>query len=192
MATAGILHSIMASQTQAGKAIATLDGSTSSANGSNNSSSSSSSDSDTISANDFLTLLVTEMQNQDPTADSDPNQYINQLVEVNSLEQLIDINQTLSTDLGTPSSSSSGSSSVSSTAADAASTSPGAAALTQTENARAALHSTKTEQVPGNLSIPGASAASQRVARALEQPSHGKPIAGRLSTIEQTALNNRP
>src|SRR5271169_4933892 len=50
----------------------------------------------TISANDFLTLLVTEMQNQDPTADTDPNEYINQLVQVNSLEQLIDINQNLS------------------------------------------------------------------------------------------------
>ena len=35
-----------------------------------------SSDSATISANDFLTLLVTEMQNQDPTADTDPNEYI--------------------------------------------------------------------------------------------------------------------
>ncbi len=57
-----------------------------------------SSDSATISANDFLTLLVTEMKNQDPTADTDPNEYINQLVQVNSLEQLISINQTLSTD----------------------------------------------------------------------------------------------
>ncbi len=47
------------------------------------------SDSATISANDFLTLLVTEMQNQDPTATTDPNEYINQLVQVNSLEQLI-------------------------------------------------------------------------------------------------------
>src|ERR1700678_4336760 len=28
-----------------------------------------------ISANDFLNLLVTEMQNQDPTADVDPNEY---------------------------------------------------------------------------------------------------------------------
>jgi len=53
-----------------------------------------------ISSNDFLTLLVTEMQNQDPTASTDPNEYINQLVQVNSLEQLISINQTLSTDLG--------------------------------------------------------------------------------------------
>ena len=60
--------------------------------------SSSDGDSATISANDFLTLLVTEMQNQDPTADTDPNEYINQLVQVNSLEQLISINQTLTTD----------------------------------------------------------------------------------------------
>jgi flagellar basal-body rod modification protein FlgD len=45
-------------------------------------------------------LLVTEMQNQDPTANQDPNEYINQLVQVNSLEQLIDINQTLTTGLG--------------------------------------------------------------------------------------------
>lgn len=60
--------------------------------------SSSDSDSATISANDFLTLLVTEMQNQDPTADTDPNEYINQLVQVNSLEQLISIDQTLTTD----------------------------------------------------------------------------------------------
>src|ERR1035438_8133604 len=64
---------------------------------------SSSTDSATISANDFLTLLVTEMQNQDPTANTDPNEYINQLVNVNSLEQLININQTLSTSLGSPS-----------------------------------------------------------------------------------------
>jgi flagellar basal-body rod modification protein FlgD len=69
------------------------------------SSSDASSSSSTISANDFLTLLVTEMQNQDPTANTDPNEYINQLVQVNSLEQLIDINQNLSTALGDTSSS---------------------------------------------------------------------------------------
>jgi len=72
--------------------------------GSSNSSTSDSSDA-TISANDFLTLLVTEMQNQDPTADTDPNEYINQLVQINSLEQLIDINQNLSDVLGTASAS---------------------------------------------------------------------------------------
>src|ERR1700675_1112683 len=61
-----------------------------------------STDGSTISANDFLTLLVTEMKNQDPTANTDPNAYVNQLVQVNSLEQLININQTLTTSLGTP------------------------------------------------------------------------------------------
>jgi flagellar basal-body rod modification protein FlgD len=63
----------------------------------------------TISANDFLTLLVAEMKNQDPTQPTDPNQYITQMVDVNSLQQLIGINQgvgTLDTATGaTPSAS---------------------------------------------------------------------------------------
>lgn len=54
----------------------------------------------TITANDFLTLLVTEIQNQDPTSQTDPMQYITQLVGVNSLEELVQINQTLSTATG--------------------------------------------------------------------------------------------
>lgn len=57
----------------------------------------SSTDQATITANDFLTLLVTEIQNQDPTTQTDPMQYITQLVGVNSLEQLVQINQTLTT-----------------------------------------------------------------------------------------------
>jgi len=48
-----------------------------------------------ISSNDFLKLLVTEMKNQDPTQPTDPNAYIQQLVGVNSLQQLIAINQEL-------------------------------------------------------------------------------------------------
>ena len=50
-----------------------------------------------ITSNDFLTLLVTEMKNQDPTQPTDPNAYIQQLVGVNSLQQLISINQDLTT-----------------------------------------------------------------------------------------------
>ncbi len=60
--------------------------------------------SDTITASDFITLLVTELKNQDPTSDQDPNAYITQLVGVNSLQQLIAINQDL-----TPASSTSSS-----------------------------------------------------------------------------------
>jgi flagellar basal-body rod modification protein FlgD len=49
----------------------------------------------TVTANDFLQLLVTELQNQDPTANTDPNEYVNQLVQVNTLQQQIQMNQTL-------------------------------------------------------------------------------------------------
>ncbi len=55
----------------------------------------------TITSSDFLTLLVSELKNQDPTQPTDPNAYISQLVGVNSLEQLIQINQGLTT-LETP------------------------------------------------------------------------------------------
>lgn len=48
-----------------------------------------------ITSNDFLTLLVSELKNQDPTQPTDPNAYIQQLVGVNSLQQLIQINKGL-------------------------------------------------------------------------------------------------
>jgi flagellar basal-body rod modification protein FlgD len=38
---------------------------------------------------------VTELQNQDPTADTDPNEYVDQLVQVNSLQQQIQMNETM-------------------------------------------------------------------------------------------------
>ncbi len=63
--------------------------------GSSTGSSASSANTATVTANDFLQLLVAEMKNQDPTANTDPNQYINQLVQVNSLQQLVQINQDL-------------------------------------------------------------------------------------------------
>ena len=59
-----------------------------------------------ITANDFLTLLVTELKNQDPTANTDPNAYVDQLVQVNSLQQLIQINQNTTGSTTTPSSGS--------------------------------------------------------------------------------------
>src|SRR5580698_7175651 len=100
-AMAGILnHSMTAGQALTGNSASPMANATGAADSSGSSSGADSSSS-TISSNDFLSLLVTEMQNQDPTADTDPNEYINQLVQVNSLEQLIDINQNLSTVLGT-------------------------------------------------------------------------------------------
>jgi flagellar basal-body rod modification protein FlgD len=149
-----------------------MDSSTGSTNGN------SSSDSATISANDFLTLLVTEMQNQDPTADTDPNEYINQLVNVNSLEQLISINQTLSTSLGgsgttTGISGASGGGGTGSNADTGSTLSSGkalpstAASGVQASGNDLAQPNSAPALAPGNLSIPSANRAAQRVAESL-------------------------
>jgi flagellar basal-body rod modification protein FlgD len=167
----------------------------------------SSSDSATISGNDFLTLLVTEMQNQDPTADTDPNEYINQLVQVNSLEQLIDINQNLTTAIG-----GAGSSSPGSTTGQTAG-SPGVTGLTAA-NATAQLqgaarnkaagappasqpvvpsagalnagsvHPARVRHAPGNLDVPTAKAAADHVAHALDGRSHKSSIPAGLSGVQ--------
>lgn len=108
----------------------------------------SSGDSATISANDFLTLLVTEMKNQDPTANTDPNQYINQLVNVNSLQQLISINQTLTT----------------ATISPVKKGSTQAAPSPQTEPSVHAV----TQKATGNLTVPRSNPAAVRVAQALQ------------------------
>ena len=55
----------------------------------------------TITSADFLTLLVAQLKNQDPTQPTDPTAYVTQLVGVNSLEQLVDINQQLNSLGGT-------------------------------------------------------------------------------------------
>ena len=65
-------------------------------------------DSSDITSSDFLTLLVSELQNQDPTQPADPNAYISQLVGVNSLQQLIQINAGLTSVEVPPSSSTTG------------------------------------------------------------------------------------
>jgi flagellar basal-body rod modification protein FlgD len=107
--------------------------------------SSSEADSASISANDFLTLLVTEMKNQDPTANTDPNEYINQLVQVNSLQQLISINQTLTTD-----------------------STMNARPSVKTEGTRTASASSAIPRLaPGNLAVPANNPAAHRVAESL-------------------------
>ncbi len=200
-AAAGIFnHAMTAGQALTGKAVTPMDSSTTGTSGTG-SSSDSSSDSATISANDFLTLLVTEMQNQDPTADTDPNEYIDQLVQVNSLEQLIDINQTLSTDVGSTSTSSGSDASTQaaqatpgvtgtnltgagSTGASAATHRTGALSMPQsriTVSSAAAGQRRATGLAPGNLSVPNGNAAAHRVAHALDGRTRARPSAGSLS-----------
>ncbi|MDR3741373.1 MAG: flagellar hook capping FlgD N-terminal domain-containing protein [Terracidiphilus sp.] len=115
------------------------------------------SDAATISANDFLVLLVTEMKNQDPTASTDPNEYINQLVNVNSLQQLVSINQTLTNTLGASSTSTSSSATKSSNQA-----------ATVTANSAANLQpSSTTARFAGNIGIQKSANSSERISTAL-------------------------
>lgn len=93
-------------------------------------------DSADITSSDFLTLLVSELKNQDPTQPADPNAYISQLVGVNSLQQLIQINSGL-TSIETPSSSS---------------TSPTTSAVSGTDSGASANAVAATNSVSGTQS----------------------------------------
>jgi len=46
-----------------------------------------------IDAKNFMTLLVAEIQNQDPTQPMDPTTFMSQLVQLNELQQVTQINQ---------------------------------------------------------------------------------------------------
>jgi len=202
-AAAGLFNQQMtAAQAQSGNIAAPMDSSTGGTDGTSSSSNSDTSTA-TISANDFMTLLVTEMRNQDPTANTDPNEYINQLVEVNSLEQLIDINQTLSTALDPSSTSSSNGSSGSGSGGSGGgsgtggSGKPGAVdaiggGVTAATNAApykagsmftapsgAGISGALSHLAPGNLSIPDANPSAQKVAHALD--GHRYRAAGSIS-----------
>lgn len=126
------------------------------------------SDGSSISANDFLSLLVTEMQNQDPTANTDPNEYVNQLVQVNSLEQLININQTLTTGLGTPATGGLQRDPVTNPVATSSGTTP---AITPPASSAPLPHVATASPIVsttgGNLSVPAVNPAAERVGHAL-------------------------
>jgi flagellar basal-body rod modification protein FlgD len=197
-AAAGLFNHQMttAAQTLTGRQGNPMDSSTSGASGASGTDGSDdgSDNGATISANDFLTLLVTEMQNQDPTADTDPNEYIDQLVQVNSLEQLIDINQTLTTDLGSTTAGSNGSTSSQTTAAPNGPAETGTASIAGTARGSAhivsglpigqlvagsgsasSLQSAVAQGTQGNLSVPGINAAAQRVGHALDGRTRAQP-----------------
>jgi flagellar basal-body rod modification protein FlgD len=199
-AMAGILnHATTPGQALSGASASPLANPAAAPNGTSSSNSTSSS-SAAISANDFLTLLVTEMQNQDPTADVDPNEYINQLVQVNSLEQLIDINQTLAEATSAPPTTSTtpGSASSTSTAAGVTGTPSPAGATAQAPlsahrtGVLSAAHSAvsgmmgnaasaqgvQLKHTSGNLGVPGANPSAQRVGHALDGKSHRRWVGG--------------
>jgi flagellar basal-body rod modification protein FlgD len=115
-----------------------------------------------------MTLLVTELKNQDPTASTDPNEYVNQLVAVNSLEQLITINSTLTSDLGksTTTTTSDATKSATSDSKTASGTAQSNASSGSSSTSKA-IQTATSKLAPGNLSVPAANASAQTVAQAL-------------------------
>ena len=176
-AAAGLLHQSEATgQPLAGARISPMASSSSDANSTTTKSSASG-----ITANDFLTLLVTEMKNQDPTANTDPNQYINQLVNVNSLQQLISINETLTSAYGSSDASANVQRAARANTTDSVSTAakakPQATAQpdsvvgssSNSSNAdNTTLQGFLSKLAHGNLSTPAANPAAERLAHALE------------------------
>ena len=65
------------------------------ASNSETNSSSSTGPNNQLTGNDFITLLVTQLQQQDPSNPVDPTQFVTQLVQFNTLEQVMQINQIL-------------------------------------------------------------------------------------------------
>ncbi len=65
------------------------------------SSTSSTSNTNTVDYNTFLQLLVTELQNQDPTSPTDPTQYLSQLASFSAVGQSVQTNAKLDTMLTT-------------------------------------------------------------------------------------------
>jgi flagellar basal-body rod modification protein FlgD len=169
MAAIAGLFNQATTQTATGTGVSTMTDSTSD--------SSSSDSSVTISANDFLTLLVTELENQDPTTSTDPNEYVNQLVAVNSLEQLISINETLTDAVDDSSTTTSSVSKTTSTAAIQTQ-------ANDTQNASATDSSTGVlalRSSAGNLSVPQTNGAAERVAHALDGQSRTQSTTGTVS-----------
>jgi len=74
---------------------------TSSTNNTSSSNNSSQASSTTqLTGNDFITLLTAQLQAQDPLDPMDPDQMVDELTSMNSLQQLIGIKQDLDTMLG--------------------------------------------------------------------------------------------
>jgi len=173
-AAAGLLNGAISEQSLAGTRVSPMEASNAATNGTGSTSGSSAG----ITANDFLTLLVTEMKNQDPTANTDPNEYINQLVNVNSLQQLISINETLTGALGSstasaytqPAATANHSAHIGNSATEAATT-QNAKPSSGVTSASASDSTTKSifgRLVNGNLSVPASQPAAERLAHALD------------------------
>lgn len=76
---------------------AASNGTTASQTTTTSSSSSSTSQSNTLNYNEFLQLLIAQLQNQDPTNPSDSTQFVSELASFSAVEQQVNTNSKLDT-----------------------------------------------------------------------------------------------
>jgi flagellar basal-body rod modification protein FlgD len=113
------------------------------------------------------------LKNQDPTSASDPNEYVNQLVAVNSLEQLISINSTLTDALDSTTTSSNSTKSTTVNANEQTtedqSVDQNTQSLANSSNSQSAsaIQAATSQLAPGNLSIPATNFSAKAIAQAL-------------------------
>ncbi len=123
----------------------------------------------------FLNLLVTELQNQDPTSPVDPTEMVSQMVSLNQLDQLISINQTLG-NLTSGSSTPSGAT-------------QGASATTQSAAAQTSATSTAASNPVSSFAAPFIQSQSEAPVTAI--PSALMNLYSSFHNPVQTSLNRR-
>jgi flagellar hook assembly protein FlgD len=123
------IHSNIIPMTATSSGSTSSTGSSSSSSSAGSSSSTSSSGSNQLTQSDFLKLIATELQAQDPTNPLDPSQFMGQLVQFSTLDQVTGIYNILSQ--GAAASSAPSSSSASTGSSASSSTSPTNSSATQ-------------------------------------------------------------
>jgi flagellar hook assembly protein FlgD len=123
------IHSNIIPMTATSSGSTSSTGSSSSSSSTGSSSSTSSSSSNQLTQSDFLKLIATELQAQDPTNPLDPSQFMGQLVQFSTLDQVTGIYNILSQ--GAAASSAPSSSGASTGSSASSSTSPTNSSATQ-------------------------------------------------------------
>lgn len=123
------IHSNVIPMTATSSGSTSSTGSSSSSSSTGSSSSTSGSSSNQLTQSDFLKLIATELQAQDPTNPLDPSQFMGQLVQFSTLDQVTGIYNILSQ--GAAASSAPSSSSASTGSSAGSSTSPTNSSATQ-------------------------------------------------------------
>ena len=129
---------------------------------------------DTTTGTTFLSLLVDELQNQDPTAPMDSTAMVGQMISLNQLDQLVSINSELGA-----SSTSSSSSSGSGSSSDLTATSPVGSTGSQSSSALIAAKNALLNSSSLSSSVSAASLAASNPNTTLDLSSFTNQFGGK-------------